>query len=258
MPIPEDELAELMPLLEVRHDMRDILATIDFEQLIPAPALPEDDATLNACRVIFHRHVEQVDGAPIPDKAFDVPKWVFLEHVIKQHGMLAHGSANDTIDRFEPRAAQDNLKGGDTPRVYAASSGILAGFYAVIDRSKLDELPVIPAMNNLYVPRRDAAGRLIERFQFALDYRALPHFPWREGTVYLLPANTFTSDHDGEQWFSEVPVRPHTKVRLAPADWPLLNQVRGVNFIEMLKRMNAGVAGMPWWKDTAVYPSNHS
>ena len=254
MPIPEDELALLMPLLEMRHDMREILAAINFDQLIPAPALPGDVATISACDDLFHRYVEHGDGAQIPNNAFNMPKWVFLEHLIKRHGMLAHGSANGNIDAFEPRAAQDNLKDGHLPRVYAASSGILAGFYAVIDREKLNELPIIPALNNLYVPRRNADGKLEERFQFALDYRALPHFPWHEGTVYALPADTFTPDHDGEQWFSERVVRPRAKLQLAPADWPLLHQVRGVNFIEFLTRMNAGYAGMPWWKDAAIYP----
>jgi hypothetical protein len=255
MPIPEDELAELMPLLDVRQDMREILEAIDFDQLIPAPALPSDDATLNACAHLFHRFVEQGKGIQIPDEAFTVPKWVFLEHLIKRHGMLMHGSANGDITVFEPRAAQDNLKDGHLPRVYAASSGILAGFYAVVDREKLNALPIIPALNNLYVPRRDADGMRIERFQFALDYRALPHFPWHKGTVYVLPAETFAPDHDGEQWFSDQSVRPLAKVKVAPHDWPLLNQVRGVNFIEFLKRMNAGYAGMPWWKDAAVYPN---
>jgi hypothetical protein len=255
MPIPEDELAELMPLLDVRHDMREILDAIDFEQLIPAPALPNDDATLNASADLFYRFIEHGNGTLIPSDVFTVPKWVFLEHLIKQHGMLVHGSAKDNIDVFEPRAAQDNLKDGHRPRVYAASSGILAGFYAVVDRDKLNELPIIPALNNLYVPRHDAESKLIERFQFALDYRALPHFPWHEGAVYVLPSDAFTPDHDGEQWFSEQPVRPRAKVQLAPRDWPLLDQVRGVNFIEFLKRMNAGYAGMPWWKDAAVYPN---
>ncbi len=258
MPIPEDELAQLLPLLEVQHDMRAMLEAIDFEQLIPAPTLPADEATLRSCSSLFYRHVSQAGGALIPDHAFNVPKWVFLEHAIRRHGVLAHGSANGSIDVFEPRAAQDNLKGGSTPRVYAASSGILAGFYAVIDRAKLNDLPVIPALNNLYAPRRDVNGSLIERFQFALDYRALPGFPWHEGTVYLLPADTFTPDHDGEQWFSEQPVMPLAKVRLTPQDWPLLEQVRGMNFIEFLRRMNAGYEGMPWWNDDAVYPMNAS
>ena len=93
----------------------------------------------------------------------------------------------------------------------------------------------------------------IERFQFALDYRALPHFPWHTGVVYVLPADMFTADHDGEQWFSEQPVRPSAKVSLAPQEWPLLHQVRGVDFITMLRRSAQGLAGMPWWGDPEIY-----
>lgn len=258
MPIPAADLDQLTALMDVKHNMRDILAAVDFDQLIPLPPLPADDATLRVCEALFARYVASGAGALISNDAFDVPKWVFLEHLVKRHGMLVHGSTNPDIAVFEPRASQDNLVGGDMPRVYAASSGVLAGFYAVVDRARLDELTVVPALNNLYVPRRGPRGDLIERFQFALDYRALPHFPWRTGTVYILSRDTFTADHDGEQWFSEQPVRPSAKVSLAPEEWPLLHQVRGVDFIAMLRRFEQGLAGMPWWGDPAIYPADGS
>ncbi len=255
MPIPPVELEQLARFTEVKHTMHDILAAMEFDQLIPLPALPNNLATTQACDELYQQYIVTGNGDFIPDAAFTVPKWVFLEYLVKQRTMLLHGSANPDIAIFEPRAAQDNLVGGDTPRVYAASSGVLAGFYAVVDRNRLEELPVIPALNNVYVARVDDQGRLDERFQFALDYRALPHNPWRTGTVYVLDAAPFTPDHSNEQWFSEQPVIPRTKVRLAPAEWPLLDRVRGVDFLALLERSAQSLKGMPWWGDPAIYPA---
>lgn len=259
MPIPTADLEQLTALMDVKHEMRDILDAIAFDQLIPLPPVPNDLATLTECDALIARWVAPGEGVLIPDAAFArVPKWVFLEHAVKRHGLLVHGSANPDIALFEPRTASDNLVGGATPRVYAASSGVLAGFYAVVDRARLDALPVIPALNNLYVPRRDTSGNLIERFQFALDHRALSHFPWHTGTVYMLQRDAFTPDHDGEQWFSEQPVLPSAKVSLAPEEWPLLHHVRGVDFIALLRRSEQGLDGMPWWGDAAIYPTDGS
>ncbi|MBC8160166.1 MAG: hypothetical protein H7Z42_03020 [Roseiflexaceae bacterium] len=168
---------------------------------------------------------------------------------------MSGGSAHASITHFAPRIAQDNLTGGDQPRVYAASSGILAGFYAVVDRQRLGELPVIPALNNVYVAKRDPTGQLHEAFQFAVDYRALAYTPWHTGTVYMLASDTFTPDHGDQQWWSAQAVAPRARLTLQPDEWSLLNQVRGVDFIALLHWSHQGLDGMPWWGDASIYPS---
>jgi hypothetical protein len=155
MPIPPDELALLLELVTVRHNMRDILAAAERDQLTPRPSLPDDAATLRACEELLARFNHGSAPVHIPDDAFAIPKWVFIEHALTRYGFVAHGSPNAAIDRFEPRVARDTLEGGDQPRVYAASSRRAAGFYAIVDRQRLDTLPVIPALINLYVPARN-------------------------------------------------------------------------------------------------------
>jgi hypothetical protein len=252
MPIAPDELTALQELISVRHHLRDILDAAVHEQLTPLPPLPGDPATLQACEALIDRYARDGVCTHIPDEAFSIPKWVFIEHAIRQGSYLAHGSGNASIAMFEPRVAHDNLEGGDQPRVYAASSGVLAGFYAIVDRQRLDELLLIPALINLYIPPH--AGSDDDRFHFALDWRALPYRPWQRGTLYLLPRTTFESDHRGEQWFSAEPVVPQLTISLAPEEWPLLDQVRGADIIAFLRRINQSLAGWPWWPDPTIYP----
>jgi hypothetical protein len=252
VPIPPDEIAPLQELVGVRHHLRDLLAAVARDQLIPLPPLPTDADTLHACDELLARFGQGEGPTHIPDDAFSIPKWVFVEHAIRHGGFLAHGSADPQITCFEPRAAQDNLAGGEQPRVYAASSGVLAGFYAVVDRRRLDELPVIPGLINVYVPPLETGDA--DRFHFALDWRALPYAPWRRGTVYLLPRAPFTADEAGEQWFSREPVAPRLTLSLAPEEWPLLGAVRGADVLAFLRRLNHSHDGWPWWPDPAVYP----
>lgn len=252
MPIPPEELDELIALMRVRHDLRTILSAVVPEQLTPLPLLPDDEWTHHACAQLIADCGSGPAPVRIPDAAFTMPKWMFVEHAVRRHGFLVHGSANPDIAVFEPRVAHDNLVGGDQPRVYAASSGVLAGFYAVIDRPRLDELPVVPALINLYVPPRDDG--VVDSFLFALDWRALPWAPWRRGTVYLLPRESFTADHHDEQWYSPTPVVPRLAVAVGPENWPLLDQVRGLDVLAFLRRCNSSLAGCPWWPDPMIYP----
>lgn len=255
MPIPPLELNQLAAFADVKYAMSDILAAVVFEQLIPLPPLPTDAMTKEACAELFQQYVASGTNVPIPDTAFRIPKWVFLEYMVKHYGMLVHGSADASIIQFEPRIAHDNLQGGDQLRVYAASSGILAGFYAIVDRQRLSTLPVIPALNNLYVARHSPGGHMQEAFHFALDHRALPDTPWHTGTVYLLANDTFTADVGNEQWWSEQVICPRAHLTLRPEEWPLLPHVRGVDFIALLQRSQQGLAGTPWWGDPSIYPA---
>lgn len=86
---------------------------------------------------------------------------------------------------------------------------------------------------------------------FVVDCRALPYRPWRSGTVYILPRAPFRDEHRGMQWSSPHPVRPLARIGVGPGDFPLLDQVYGLDFAEDHRRANAGI---PWRGDPAVYP----
>src|SRR5207247_3555062 len=76
------------------------------------------------------------------------------------------------------------------------------------------------------------AGHLRRYYRFSIDREALARGPWCQGTVYVLPSDSFqaTLGPDGqptEEWCSAVPVRPVGRLVTEPSDFPLLQAVAG-------------------------------
>jgi len=117
---------------------------------------------------------------------------------------------------LEPMLASRNILGWDTPRVYAYSSGLAAMFFAILDRRRLQALSAVTCATTMFLRYEDAEGREREGFHYGVDYRALPHAPWRRGTVYLFSRAAFRPDYRDILWFSEQPVRPLAKMGVQP------------------------------------------
>ena len=90
---------------------------------------------------------------------------------------------------------------------------------------------------------------------FSISRSALDQQPWRDGIVYLLPADTFETQKsimDGDQEIrtaqvaSLTPVRPAAKLRVGPGDFPFLQAIRGHDNEVLLARAAADPAGFPW------------
>jgi len=205
------------------------------------------------CKALFQERVLPGAGEMIPDDAFSMPKWVFMEYLVKFQNTLLHGSPQ-RIAQFEPRSSQDNIVNGHLPRVYAASSGIMATFYAIIDRPFLAKHGV-GAINVFYAPYHDVSEKTCDGFQFAVDYRCLPKRPYQKGFVHVLSRKTLRSDYMGIQWCSEVAVGPQAVIEMRPEDFPLLPAIRGIDW-EVLARNHAdAMDGFPWVDDKSLYPS---
>ena len=253
-PVPPEDAERFSQLATATYRLADLLEAADVSVMVPRPELPDDPVTVARVDEVIDRCVGKQHAVPeLSRDRVRLPLWVFLEHAVRHRGLLLHGSNRLDLEVLTPRAAEDNLEGGGAPRVHAASSGILAAFYAVVDRDRLSQLPVVPALNNLYVAREGVHG-LEEYFHFALDYRALPHRPWRTGAVYLLERAGFEPDEGQEQWFSTRQVTPIARVVVQAQDWPLLDSVRGVDFVALLERSALGLDGLPWWPDPTIYP----
>lgn len=113
-----------------------------------------------------------------------VPKWVFLTWLCEAKGLLLHGSGNPNIEQFEPRTpnAKDDDEFSRQRAVFAASDGIWAMFYAVLDRARF-KLRMLNAALRFELP-----GGLSElRYFFSVTKEVLRQNPWREGVVYILP-----------------------------------------------------------------------
>jgi hypothetical protein len=234
--------------------LEEVYTGTNFEQLIPSPEFVLSDAECRNCEHVYETWVEAGNGSRIPKDELTTPVWKFLEFLVKEKSLLVHGSSAGDIAEFEPRSASDNVVDGERPRVHASSSAIMSIFYAVLDRVRLKALPYVSAMNVAYLPFADRHGVAREGFHFAIDYRALPHFPWREGTIYVLPRAPFSAHYQNMQWTTEQPVQPLAKIEVLPADFPLLSKVRGIDWREVQRHTANGFSGFPWLDDARLYP----
>lgn len=211
---------------------------------LPSPEMRLDLATTDS----FDRLLDQAmaDGPEHPiDYRLDAPKWQFLCHAAGRGDIVLHGSLCPEIQRFEPRQPDDTLEFSNRHAVFAATDGIWPIFHATLDRE------AHPTMRMLASSIRvdDAA----HYYFFSISRQE--QFPWRPGTVYLLPADTFedqppiTIDDSSvriTQAASAVPLDPVAKLIVEPADFPFLARVRSHDDALLTARMAADPGGFPW------------
>ncbi len=180
-----------------------------------------------------------------------VPKWAFLIWLTHHKNYLVHGTGNPNIKAFEPRQSDDAHWFGSQNAVYAASDGIWAMFYAILDR------PQIPmSINNSAVqidlqPPRDI-------YFFSVTDTAMQQNPFRTGWVYVLPKQGFSQepknqrdgiDYQTHHWANLTSVQPLFCIEVTPTDFPFLNQIRTHNDETIWKRVEKTPDGFPWLED---------
>jgi len=216
---------------------------------LPRPPLTLDAATVGAFERLFAESVRRGPGAAI-EYALAAPKWQLLCYLCERKNVVLHGSGDPNIAVLEPRKATDAIAFGDREAVYAASDGIWPIFFAIVDRDR----PVRSLVNScarVVAP----AGAGVPFYFFSIAADDLPGRPWRDGTVYLLPGETF--ERQGSQRYrgltietaqvaSLTPVRPLAKLAVEPADFPFLEQVRRHDPEALRRRAHADPAGFPW------------
>jgi hypothetical protein len=185
------------------------------------------------------------------DYTFPVPKWQFLCYLADQHGVVLHGTGDPHIQVFEPRPSSDLTEFGAQTAVYAARDGLWAMFFAILDRSGY---PM--TTTNACIQLADAAGPVgAPRYVFGISREALQRQPWRAGTVYLLPGDTFVNqptlrfgsyEVHVPQLASLAPVTPLARLAVEPNDFPFLNDIRGIDDERLPEYGQAMQAGAPW------------
>ena len=190
-------------------------------------------------------------GCPIIPFTLPFPKWQFLCHVADHHDLALHGSGNPDIPLFEPRQSNDLGDFGNQKAVYAASDGIWAMFFAIVDRDRF-----AMSVTNACVRLADAMGTVDGPYYvFSVSQSVLPSQPWRTGTVYLLPRSPFTTQPpiafgsyqvQIAQLASFVPVPPLAKLTVTPEDFPFLMQIRGHDDQRLQEYATAMQTGAPW------------
>lgn len=175
---------------------RDATRDETFERLIAAARAGDGTVDTSACPHPVHE---------------------LLTYLVDRHGLLLHGSNRTALDVLEPQPARDL----DTAllAVVACDDGIWPLFYAVVARDRV--AGVVTACTHI--------GRRRRRFYvFALLGDATAPTTWTDGVVYALPRRGFRREW-GNEWVSPDPVRPQLRIRVRPADFPLLDAVVGLS-----------------------------
>ncbi len=219
------------------------------DYFLPQPTANWDADTLVSFEQLFAKTVEPGTGAEI-EYTLAAPKWQFLCYLCDHKPILLHGSGKADIDEFEPRQSNDVNEFGNRQAVYAASDGIWPIYFAVMDRDNY----VTSLVNSCF--RMVEAGQKSESYYFfSINDDALPHKPWRNGMIYLLPKASFVQQvHERyrgvaiemTQWASPVPVRPLAKLAVQPADFPFLAQIYPHDPAVIRKRAAGNPEGFPW------------
>jgi hypothetical protein len=190
-----------------------------------------------------------------PDIKFDLPwpKWLFLSYLADFKHIAMHGSGDPEIALFEPRQSNDLNEFGNQKAIYAASDGLWAMFFAIVDRGR------VTSITNACIRLADEMGNLHGPYYvFSVTQTALPNQPWRTGTVYLLPRGPFTVQPPLAFGSNEVHIaqlasfeslRPLAKLTVTPADFPFLMQIRGHDDQRLQEYATALQTGAPWPKD---------
>lgn len=214
------------------------------------PAAGPDPATRAAFDQLLDTALEAADGRPIPYH-LPAPKWQFVCYAAERRALAWHGSGAADIALFEPRQSNDLTDFGNRKAVYAASDPLWAMFFAIVDRDRYRM-----SVTNACVRLTDAAGQAHGPFYvFSVSRAVRPQEPWRTGTLYLLPRETFEAQPpvafgggqvDIAQLASLVPVRPLAQLSVAPADFPFLAQIRAHDDDRLAEYAAALQAGAPW------------
>ena len=180
------------------------------------------------------------------------PIWVFLVWLTENKPILLHGSANPNIVVFEPRTPDDRSPDAFSKQtaVFATSDGIWPIFYAIVDRQNF-RLRMLNGAHQFWLEQ----GWSKMRYFFSITEPAFSQFPFREGTVYVLPKAGFKEQPLSRlanwrirepQWASPQTLRPLAKVQVKPEDLPFLKQIRSHNEAEVELLSQKDPYGFPW------------
>ena len=180
-----------------------------------------------------------------------IDPWMFLCGVADLRRIAFHGTGDAGIESFEPRQPVDHAPFGDQKAVFATSDPIWSMFYAIVDRDRYET-----TLNNGCIVLLDSGGRPgTPHYYFSVGRDALQERPWRDGYVYLLPADSFVEQPPGvygghaarvPQLASPVPVAPFARLRVSPGDFPYLAQIRGHEDERLAEYAQAVMTAAPW------------
>lgn len=204
----------------------------------PAPEIeitPEKEAAFAS---LLQNILEKADGEWI-NYDLPYPKHEFIQYVIARDLIIFHGSNKDDIEAFSPVRKSYELRDesgrGNLQAVYGTHDGLWSMFFAIVDRPNLRG-----SIRNGVMYFQNQAGDKLAMYNFSINQDQLPEKPWRQGTLYFLPRDTFarlklTENTYSNEWASEKEVKPLAKLSLEPEDFPFLDKIGGHDDGELMR-----------------------
>jgi len=153
--------------------------------------------------------------------------------------VIFHGSNNPDIETFVPIRKSVELRDetgrGNLQAVYGTHDGLWSMFFAIVDRPNLRG-----SIRNGVMYFHNREGEPLAVYNFSINQDQLSEKPWREGTLYFLPRDTFVrlrliENVYANEWASEQEVKPIAKLHLQPEDFPFLEQIGGHDDGELMR-----------------------
>jgi hypothetical protein len=174
--------------------------------VMPHPRLTEAD------RAAFDRLLAATPDGGVVEYGLSQPKWWFLHHAVRS-GLLLHGTNEDGLEVLGTRA-QEDAYGAPVEAVFASDDAIWPLYFAVVRREALRYGYI-----NWAVHVRDSS-----RYVFSIGADPAASDSWTDGTIYLLPGESFCRTGSSSELVSETAVRPRARLAVAPEDFPFRGQ----------------------------------
>jgi hypothetical protein len=188
----------------------------------------------------------------IVDYRLPYPKWQYLSYLCDTKELVLHGSQLPDVGVVEPRQASDRRAFSSQRAIYATTDGIWVIYFAILDRRKYREMTLF----NSCLRVRVSAERFTDPlYFFSITNSILLLKPWCEGTVYILPRQSFVQEAPQQaqgtdvvfpHWISESPVCPVARLQVGPQDFPFLAQIHGHDDEKLVRLSAADPNGFPW------------
>lgn len=199
----------------------------------PAPVLTLNSQKIEAFEYLF-LEARRLGPATCIDYNIPYPRHEFLRYLVDQKQVLLHGSNFPDLKVLLPmRFTTDARAAMNGQSIFATADGILPLFFAILNRDNY-----VGSMSIGAYRLSDATGLATTHYFFSINKEMLKLWPFRRGTIYLLPKDTFKPAADGqgvilEEWISQEPVQVLASLSISPEDFPLLDKIWGHNESEV-------------------------
>src|SRR5262249_39575773 len=140
------------------------------------------------------------------DVAYDVPqpKWWFLHHAVAS-GLLLHGTNQSGLAELGTRA-QDDAFGAPVVAVFASDDAIWPLYFATVRREALHYGYINWAVH----------VRSSSRYVFSIGADPAAPDSWSDGTIYLVPGESFRRTGSSRELVGETAIRPRARLAVTP------------------------------------------